>query len=86
MDSQPQESKLEDAADKDPKHIENLRPITLLSTFYKIASGVLTARLKPIFDSLIQDWQKAYLPDRYIGEITRNTFDMFQHAKNNNFP
>ena len=67
--------------DKDPKHIENLRPITLLSTFYKIATGVLTARLKPIFDSIIQDWQKAYLPDRYIGEVTRNTFDMFQHAK-----
>ena len=32
-----------------------LTGITLLSTFYKIASGVLTARLKPIFDKLIQD-------------------------------
>ena len=34
--------------DKDIRHIGNLRPITLLSTFYKIASGVLTNRLKPI--------------------------------------
>ena len=31
--------------DKDAKHIGNLRPITMLSTFYKIASGVLTNRL-----------------------------------------
>ena len=72
--------------DKDPKHIENHRPITLLSTFYKISSGVLTQRLKPILDSLIQPWQKAYLPGRYIGDITRNTFDIFQHAKDNNLP
>ena len=62
--------------DKDPKHIGNLRPITLLSTFYKIASGVLTACLKPIFDNLFKDWQKVYLPDRYIGKVTRNTFDL----------
>ena len=39
--------------DKDPKHITNLRPITLLPTFYKITSGVLTARLKPILDRII---------------------------------
>ena len=59
--------------DKDPRHIGNLRPITLLSTFYKIASGVLTNRLKPVFDKLIQPLQRAYLPKRYIGEVTRNT-------------
>merc|ERR1711954_200411 len=58
--------------DKDPKYITNLRPITLLPTFYKIASGVLMARLKPIFDRLISPWQKAYLPNRFIGDITRN--------------
>ena len=72
--------------DKGPKHIENLRPITLLSTFYMIVSGVLTKRLKPIFDSLIKDWQKAFLHDRYIGEVTSKTFDHFQHAKNINLP
>merc|ERR1712081_131544 len=64
----------------------NLRPITLLPTFYKITSGVLTARLKPIFDRLISPWQKAYLPNRFIGDITRNTFHLFQHAKSNNLP
>merc|ERR1711954_510364 len=72
--------------DKYPKYITNLRPITLLPTFYKITSGVLTARLKPIFDRLISPWQKAYLPNRFIGDITRNTFDLLQHAKSNNLP
>ena len=42
--------------EKDPKHITNLRPITLLPTFYKITSGVLTARLKPILDRIISPW------------------------------
>ena len=63
--------------DKDPKHITNLRPITLLPTFYKIASGVLTSRLKPILDRIISPWQKSYLPNRFIGDVTRNTFDLF---------
>ena len=72
--------------DKDPKHITNLRPITLLPTFYKIAFGVLTSRLKSILDRIISPWQKAYLPNRFIGDVTRNTFDLFQHAKTNNIP
>ena len=72
--------------DKDQRHIGNLRPITLLSTFYKIISGIITNRLKPIFDRLINPWQKAYLPGRYIAEVTRTTYDIFAHAKHNNLP
>merc|ERR1711954_601052 len=72
--------------DKDPKHITNLRPITLLPTFYKIASGVLTSRLKPLLDRIISPWQKAYIPNRFIGDVTRNTFDIFQHPKTHNLP
>ena len=30
---------------KDPRYVKNLRPITLLSTFYKIVSGVITQQL-----------------------------------------
>ena len=73
-------------ADKSPYYIGNLRPITLLSTFYKIISGILTQRIKPVLESLIGSWQKAYLPDRYIGDATRNTYDIFSYAKNNNLP
>ena len=49
-------------------------------------SGILTQRIKPVLESLIGGWQKAYLPERYIGDATRNTYDLFQYAKNNNLP
>ena len=29
---------------------------------------------------------KGILPNRYIGDATRNTYDIFQYAKNNNLP
>ena len=63
--------------DKDPKHITNLRPITLLPTFYKIASGVLTSRFKPILDRIIYPWQKAYLPNRFMGDRATPLQDTF---------
>ena len=71
---------------KDPRYVKNLRPITLLSTFYKIVSGVITQRLKPALEHIVGTWQKAYLPGRYIGEVTRTTYDILQHAKTNNLP
>ena len=43
-------------------------------------------RIKPVLDSLIGSWQKAYLPGRFIGDATRNTYDLFQYAKNSNLP
>ena len=49
-------------------------------------SGILTQRVKPVLECLIGGWQKAYLPDRYIGDATRNTYNLFQYAKNNNLP
>ena len=72
--------------DKDPRKIGNLRPITLLSNFFKIISGIITNRLKPILDRLIRDWQKAYLPGRFIWEVTRSTYDIFASAKAHNLP
>ena len=72
--------------EKDSRKIGNLRPITLLSTFYKIMSGIITNRLKPILDRIIGNWQKAYLLGRYIGEVTRSTYDIFAYATSNNLP
>ena len=72
--------------DKDTRYVGNLRPITLLSTFYKIISGTLMERLKPTLNRIINYWQKAYLPNRCIGNVTRNTFDMFHCAKHHNIP
>ena len=73
-------------ADKDLKLLTNWRPLTLLNTFYKIISGVLANRLKTVLDYLIGPEQKGYVPNRFIGEVTRTTYDIFQYAKEKNLP
>ena len=70
--------------DKDKQYLKNWRPLTLLSTYYKLVSGCIAERLKPVLNKLIGPEQKAYLPGRFIGEVTRTTYDLFSYAKNNN--
>ena len=73
-------------ADKDLKLLTNWQPLTLLNTFYKIISGVLVNRLQTVLDYLIGPDQKGYVPNRFIGEVTRSTYDIFQYAKEKNLP
>ena len=42
--------------------------------------------IKPVLDTIIGQHQKAYIPGRYIAECTRNTYDLFNYAKENNVP
>ena len=72
--------------DKDPRMLSNWRPLTLLNTFYKLISSVLAERLKPVLERIMCSEQKAYIPGRFIEEVTRTTFDIFQYAKQNNLP
>ena len=72
--------------DKDPRFIFNWRPLTLLETLYKLISSTLASRLKPTLDRLFGHEQKAYVPGRFISECTRNTYDVFCNAKENNLP
>ena len=53
---------------------------------YKLISATLANRLKPILDKIVGISQKAYIPGRYIAECTRNTHDLFAHAKDKNLP
>ena len=71
---------------KDQLYLSNWRPLTLLNTFYKLISGVLTEKIKPALEYIIEANQKAYLKDRYIGEVTRTTYDLFAYAKQRNLP
>ena len=73
-------------ADKDLKLLTNWRPLTLLNTFYKIISRVLANGLKTALDHLIGPEQKGYVPNRFIGEVTQTTYDIFQYAKEKNLP
>ena len=44
------------------------------------------SRLKLTLDRLLGHEQKAYVPGRFISECTRNTYDIFSNAKENNLP
>ena len=58
----------------------------MLETFYRLISATLANRIKPVLDKIIGRHQKAYIPGRYIAECTRNTYDLFNYAKENNVP
>ena len=47
---------------------------------------MLATRPKPGLDSIVSFEQKAYITGRFISECTRTTYDMYQHAKENNMP
>ncbi|KAK3104781.1 hypothetical protein FSP39_009989 [Pinctada imbricata] len=72
--------------DKPKQFLKNWRPITLLNTSYKIGSGVLANRLKPVLDTLISKEQTGFLHGRYIGENTRLIYDILNHTEKNNIP
>ena len=66
------------------KELPILVRLGIIETLYKILSSTLATRLKPVLDNLLGHEQKAYVPGRFIAECTRNTYDIFTYAKNNN--
>ena len=66
---------------KNKRYLNNWRPITLLDTLYKIVSGCIAERIKPVLQKLIHPDQKGFVEGRYIGEAIRTTYDTIFHAK-----
>lgn len=70
-----------------PRHfIKNWRPITLLNTVYKIASGAISNRIKTVLDKLISKEQTGFLKGRFIGENIRLVYDVMQYVEDNSSP
>ena len=67
--------------EKDKRFLSNWRPISLLNQIYKILSGALAERLKPVLEHIIHPDQKGFVSGRYIGECIRNTYDTIEYAK-----
>ena len=67
--------------DKDKTYLKNWRPLTLLNSIYKMISGVVADRIKPVLNSIIHGDQKGFIADRYIGEAIRSTYDILSWAK-----
>lgn len=72
--------------DKPRQFLKNWRPITLLNVFYKLISGCLSRRLKPILDLIISDTQSGFMKGRYIGENTRFVYDIMAYTESEHIP
>ena len=70
--------------EKDKRYLSNWRPLCLLNSLYKLISGTIAERIKPTLDTIIHTDQKGFVAGRYIGEVVRTTYDIFQYAKDTN--
>ena len=60
---------------KSRENLRNWRPISLLNALYKLASTVISNRLKSVLHTLIHDDQKGSIAGRFIGENIRLIYD-----------
>ena len=67
--------------DRDPLMIKNWRPLTMLTTDYKIFVSILAARIKLILPSIIGEHQTGFMQGRQISTTVRTTIDITQQAK-----
>ena len=63
------------------KFLKNWRPITLLNTIYKIASGSIANRIKQVLNKLISTDQTGFIEGRFIGENTRLVYDILHYTE-----
>ena len=57
-------------------------PIALLNVIYKLASAVISNRLKMVLDNIINENQKGLIAGRFLGENRRLMFE----SKKQNLP
>ena len=66
--------------------LKNWRPISLLNISYKILSASIATRMKEILDKIINEDQKGFIKNRYIGENIRQLYDILDITKEKNIP
>ena len=71
---------------KSRENLKNWRPISLLNVIYKMASAVISNRIKLVLHNLIHEDQKGFIAGRFIGENIRLIFDVLFETKNQNNP
>jgi len=64
--------------DKDRRHVENWRPISLLNVDYKIGSKALTARLEKVLPEIIHENQCPYVKGRTVFDGLKFSNQIFQ--------
>ena len=68
---------------KSKRDLRNWRPITLLTSLYKIISGTIAERVKTVLPHIIGEDQKGFVDGRYMGEVTRTLYDTIHDAWSN---
>ena len=63
---------------KDPTHMENWRPLTLLCCDTRILSKCIALRLKNVIGSIIKHEQVGFIKGRFIGENIRQVIDIIE--------
>ena len=66
---------------KPRRFLTNYRPISLLNTVYKIASGAIANRIKPTLQKLIHTDQTGFISGRYLGENIRLIYDIITNRR-----
>ena len=67
--------------DKDLRKLSNWRPVSLLTTDYKILTKALAIRLQKVIPNIIDADQVGYIKNRHIGQNVRIIYDLLNHAK-----
>lgn len=65
----------------DAQVIKKFRPISLVNCSFKILSKILTFRVEPILQRLIDNHQSAFLKDRYILDNVLLSHEVIHHYK-----
>ena len=63
--------------------MSNWRPISLLNTDLKIASVAIANRFKQVLGGIINDTQKGFMKNRFMGENTRLLYDSMHYLEEN---
>ena len=71
---------------RDKRHINNLRPISLLNIDTKIIFKAFAPKLNPILLTIIYSNQTAYVENRCISKSGRLIFDIIEICGNENIP
>lgn len=64
---------------KDPRFIENRRPITLRNSEYKLQTYIFTSRLQTGISNLIAEAQSGFLKGRSIHNNIRLVMDIIEY-------
>ena len=67
--------------DKDRTYLENWRPISLVNADSKLASKVISNRIKKVLSRIIHYNQSGFIKGRLIGEVARSILVVLNHLK-----